>query len=63
MRGLTGGEDIGTRRERHLGDDIVESGGVAGDVGGHARILPLASPAPGPREADLIGQHSDRLGP
>jgi hypothetical protein len=26
---LACGEDIGTRRERHLGDDIIESGGVA----------------------------------
>jgi hypothetical protein len=29
MGGLACGEDISTCRERHLRDDIVESGGVA----------------------------------
>jgi hypothetical protein len=29
MGGFACGEEIGTRRERHLGDDIIESGGVA----------------------------------
>ena len=29
MGGLACGEHIGTRRERHLGDDVIESGGVA----------------------------------
>jgi hypothetical protein len=29
MGGLACGEDIGTRRERNISDDIIESGGVA----------------------------------